>query len=324
MIDFRRRELALLGAASLLTSTAVWAQGYPSQPIQVIVPFPAGSISDVVARIVSEKLSPRLGQPVVVQNRPGAGATIGSGEAARAKADGHTLLFSGNSTLAINPSLFRKLPYDPKKDFLPLTMAGEIPTVLIARKELPGNSLAELLKAVKAKPGSISIAYGSATAQVAIDVLNKEAGARFTAVPYKGEPLGMADILGGHVDMMILNLPVAYQAIREGKVKAIALPGNRRVEALPDVPLASETVPSYSLPNGWLAFWAPAGTPPAIAERLHKEIVDILALPDVKQRILATGGYVLYTTTPQQLHERTERDAAKWAAMIKGAGIELQ
>lgn len=321
----RRTFLRTLAGVSLaaLCGGAI-AQAYPSQPVQMVVPFPAGSISDVVARIVADKLGGRLGQPVLVQNRPGAGATIGSGEVARAKPDGHTILFGGNSTLTINPFLYRKVPYDPQKDFQPLTMAGEIPTVLIARKDLGIDSMADLLRIARERPGKVSIAYGSATSNVAIQMLNRAAGIDLAAVPYRGEPLGMADLLGGHVDLMILNLPVAYQQILDGRVKAIAMPGNRSVEALPNVPLASQAVPGYTMPNGWLAMWVPAGTPAAITERLHREIVAILHLPDVRAKILATGGYFLYTTTPAELQARTDQDAARWASMIKTAGIELQ
>lgn len=315
---------ALAGLVLAAAGSVALAQAYPTQPVQMIVPFPAGSISDVVARIIAEKLGPRLGQPVIVQNRPGAGATIGSGEAARAKADGHTILFGGNSTLTINPYLYRKVPYDPQKDFQPLTMAGEIPTVLIARKDLGIDSVADLLRLAKERPGKISIAHGSATSNVAVQMLKGAAGIDLASIPYKGEPLGMADLLGGHVDLMILNLPVAYQHILEGRVRAIGLPGNRKVDALPALPLVSQAVPGYSMPNGWLALWLPAATPAPIAERLHKELVEILGLPEVRTRILATGGYILYTTTPRELQARTEQDAARWASMIKAAGIEQQ
>jgi tripartite-type tricarboxylate transporter receptor subunit TctC len=320
----RRTFLNALVATALGASAGVLAQAYPSQPVQMIVPFPAGSISDTVARIVSEKLGQRLGQPVLVQNRPGAGATLGSGEVARAKADGHTILFSGNSTLTINPFLYRKVPYDPQMDFQPLTMAGEIPTVLIARKDLGVENMADLIKLAKERPGKFSIAHGSATSNVAIQMLKSVAGIDVASVPYKGEPLGMTDVLGGHVDLMILNLPVAYQHILDGRVKAIALPGNRKVDALPSIPLVSETLAGYTMPNGWLAMWVPGATPAPVAHRLHKELVEILNASDVRARILATGGYLLYTTTPQELQARTDQDAARWARMIKEARIELQ
>jgi len=313
--------MALTTMAALGSATAA---EYPNKPVQIVVPFPAGSITDTVGRIIAERLTVKLGQPVIIQNKPGAGATIGSADVARAAPDGYTVLFGGNSTLTINPYLYKKLPYDPAKAFDPLTIAGEIPTVLIARPGLGIKPMQDLVSAAKKAPGSISVATGSTTAQVAVAALNRAAGINLISVPYKGEPLGLTDLLGGHVDLMILNLPVAYQYLQEEKVIALALPGNRNVQALPHVPLVSETVPGYVMPNGWLAFWVPAGTPAPIAQRLQKELVAVLNEPQVHSRIEATGGYVLYTGTPAQLRERTEQDAAKWSQLIKESGIEPQ
>jgi len=317
----RLTSTMVLAMAALGSATAA---EYPTKPVQIVVPFPAGSITDTVGRIIAERLTVKLGQPVIIQNKPGAGATIGSGEAARAAPDGYTVLFGGNSTLTINPYLYKKLPYDPATAFDPLTIAGEIPTVLIARPDLGIKTMRDLVSAAKNAPNTISVATGSTTSQVSVAALNRAADIDLINVPYKGEPLGLTDLLGGHVDLMILNLPVAYQYLQEKKVIALAFPGNRKVKTLSNVPLASETVPGYSMPNGWLGFWVPAGTPAPIAQRLHEELVAVLNEPQVHSRIEATGGYVLYTSTPEQLRERTEQDAAKWSKLINESGIEPQ
>lgn len=309
----------VLGLAALLPASA---QDYPARSVTIVVPFPAGSISDTLARVIADKLRPALGQTVVVENKPGVGGIVGAAYVAKAKADGYTIMLGSNSTNAINPFLFKSLPYDPAKDFAPIAFAGEIPGVLIARPDLPVKNLADIIKLGKSK--GLTYAYGNTTHLVSGETFKNAAAIDLTTVPYKGEPPGLTDIIGGQVDMMSLNLPVAYQMIKAGKVKAIAFTGPRKVSALPDVPLASETLPAFSMPNGWLAFFAPARTPNAVIERLNKELVAIMNMPDVKAKIEGTGGYVLYSGTPDELQKRVDQDAKRWGELIKAAKVPPQ
>lgn len=309
----------VLGLAAVLPASA---QDYPARSVTIVVPFPAGSISDTLARVIADKLRPALGQTVVVENKPGVGGIVGAAYVAKAKADGYTIMLGSNSTNAINPFLFKSLPYDPAKDFAPIAFAGEIPGVLIARPDLPVKNLADIIKLGKSK--GLTYAYGNTTHLVSGETFKNAAAIDLTTVPYKGEPPGLTDIIGGQVDMMSLNLPVAYQMIKAGKVKAIAFTGPRKVSALPDVPLASETLPAFSMPNGWLAFFAPARTPNAVIERLNKELVAIMNMPDVKAKIEGTGGYVLYSGTPDELQKRVDQDAKRWGELIKAAKVPPQ
>ena len=317
---FKTSSAALvLGLAAVLPASA---QDYPARSVTIIVPFPAGSISDTLARVIADKLRPALGQTVVVENKPGVGGIVGAAYVAKAKADGYTIMLGSNSTNAINPFLFKSLSYDPVKDFAPIAFAGEIPGVLIARPDLPVKNLADIIKLGKSK--GLTYAYGNTTHLVSGETFKNAAAIDLTTVPYKGEPPGLTDIIGGQVDMMSLNLPVAYQMIKAGKVKAIALTGPRKLSDMPDVPLASETLPAFSMPNGWLAFFAPARTPNAVIERLNKELVAIMNMPDVKAKIEGTGGYVLYSGTPDELQKRVDQDAKRWGDLIKAAKVPPQ
>ncbi len=300
------------------------SEEYPTRMITIVVPFSAGAISDSVARVVAEKMRLGLGQSVIVENKPSVGGMVGAADVAKAKPDGYRILLSSNSINSINASLFKQLPYNPEKDFAPISMAGEIPAVLISRADLPVSNLRDVINLAKSKPGAISFASGNTTGQIAGEALKSAAGIDLNNVPYKSEPLGMTDVLSGQVDLMFLNLPVAYSQIRAGKIKAIAFTGRDRVAVLPDVQRANETVPSYTMPNGWLAFFAPAGTPKPIIDRLNKEIVSALRHPEVKAKLEATGGYMVDSSTPDELAARVQKDSERWAELIKGAKISQQ
>ena len=312
-------RLALLGA--LLTASAVAAQDFPSRGITIVAPFPAGSISDAVARIVAERMAKPLGQPVVVENRPGLNGAVGASQVTRAKPDGYTLLLGTNGILFINPLLFRNLPYDPK-DLAPLALAAEVPAVLVSRKSLNVSSLREVIALARQRP--LTIASGQATAQVAAETLRESAGIALTGVPYKGEPPGLTDVVGERVDLMVLNLPIAYPQIKAGTVVPIALVGAVKVPALPDLPLAGETLPGFGLPNGWTGFFAPAGTPPAVRALLGKEILAALQAPESRQRIEAAVGTLVTLENADQLAARIQRESAVWAGVIKAAKVDLQ
>jgi len=311
-------------AAFLLTCMPVAAMAsFPERPITIVVPFSPGSISDTVTRLVAESMRASLGQQVIVDNKPGAAGMIGAGQVARANPDGHTILLGSNSTNAINKSLYKQMQYDLERDFAPISMAGEIPAVLIARKGLGVSNVQELIDYDKANPEKLTFANGNTTNQISGLTLNKLAGMSMVNVPYKSEPEGMMAVLGDQVDLMLLNLPVAYPHIKSGKVNALAFPGGSKVEALPEVPTASETVPDYTIPNGWLAFFAPAGTPRDVVEKLNKSIVDALNEPAVAEKLASSGGYIVKSSTPEELDQLVKHDFAKWAQLIKDANIPM-
>jgi tripartite-type tricarboxylate transporter receptor subunit TctC len=297
------------------------AQEFPSRPVTIIAPFPAGSISDVVARLAAERMQKSLGQPVVVENRPGLNGAVGAAQVAKAKPDGYTLLLGTNGIMFINPLLFKSLPYEPK-DLAPLALAAEVPAVLIARSGLEAKTLHEAIALAKHKP--LTIASGQATAQVATEALRESAAIQLSGVPYKGEPPGLTDVVGGRVDLMVLNLPIAYPQIKAGTVRALALVGAAKVPALPEIPLAGETLPGFALPNGWTGFFAPTGTPADVRLRLERALLGALQAPEFRQRIEASVGTLVSIENAATLEARIRRESEAWAKLIKAAKVDLQ
>jgi tripartite-type tricarboxylate transporter receptor subunit TctC len=299
------------------------AQEFPSRPVTIVVPFPAGSISDVVARLTAERMQKSIGQPVVVENKPGLNGSVGASQVTKAKPDGYTVLLGTNGIMFINPLLFRNLPYDPK-DLAPLALAAEVPAVLVGRSGLEAKNLRQAIALAKQKPGGLTIASGQATAQVATEALRESAAIQMTGVPYKGEPPGLTDVVGGRVDLMVLNLPIAYPQIKAGTVRALALVGAAKVPALPEIPLAGETLPGFALPNGWTGFFAPAGTPADVRAKLEKEILAALGAPEFRSRIEASIGTLVSIENAATLEARIRRESEAWARLIKAAKVDLQ
>jgi tripartite-type tricarboxylate transporter receptor subunit TctC len=316
----KRALLSLL--ASLLPSLAA-AQDFPVRSVTIVVPFPAGSISDVVARLAADRMAKPLGQAVVVENRPGLNGSVGAGQVTRAKPDGYTLLLGTNGILMINGLLFKSLPYEPK-DLAPLALAAEVPAVLIARASLEAKSLRDAIALAKQKPGALSIATGQATAQMAAESLREAAGIQLNAIPYKGEPPGLTDVVGGRVDLMVLNLPIAYPQIRAGTVLPLALVGAAKVPAMPEIPLAGDTLPGFAMPNGWTGFFVHAATPTPVRARLGKEVLAALQAPEFRQRIEASVGTLVTLEDAAQLEARIQRESAIWTRVIKAAKVDLQ
>jgi tripartite-type tricarboxylate transporter receptor subunit TctC len=304
-----------------LVAFGAHAQEFPSRPVTIVVPFPAGSISDVVSRLAAERMQKSLGQPVVVENRPGLNGAVGAAQVTKAKPDGYTLLLGTNGIMFINPLLFRSLPYEPK-DLAPLALAAEVPAVLIARSGLEAKTLREAIALAKHKP--LTIASGQATAQVATEALRESAAIQMTGVPYKGEPPGLTDVVGGRVDLMVLNLPIAYPQIKAGTVRALALVGAAKVPALPEIPLAGETLPGFALPNGWTGFFAPTGTPADVRLRLERALLGALQAPEFRQRIEASVGTLVSIENAATLEARIRRESEAWAKLIKAAKVDLQ
>jgi tripartite-type tricarboxylate transporter receptor subunit TctC len=314
--------LAALLAALQLPATAP-AQDYPTRQVTIIVPFAPGGSADIGARIFAQKLSERLGKPVVVENRAGAGTVIGASAAARAAPDGYTLLMGGSSALAYNVTLHKKLPYDPAKDFVPLAHVAAIPFVLVVQPSLPVHSLPDLIKLAKDRPGQL--AFGTAgigsPAHLCAEYLRGMTGIDITYIPYKGSAPAMTDFVAGQVPVMFVDLPPALPLIREGKMRALGMSSSARVPAAPEIPpLAEGGVPGYDA-GGWLMFVAPANTPKEIVAKLHGEFKAIAALPEIRQRFTGMGLIPIDSPPVEALQAFVQSEIVRWGRVIQQAGI---
>jgi tripartite-type tricarboxylate transporter receptor subunit TctC len=319
----RRRFLGLAGvvaAASALPRLAV-AQAYPSRPLHWIVPFPAGGSTDLVARLMGEWLAARLGQPVVIENKPGGGTNIGVQAAVNAPPDGYTLLLA-LATNAINPSLYKSLPFDFQRDIAPVAGVAELPLVMDVNVALPAKTVPEFIAYAKANPGKINFAsFGARTiSHLAIELLKIAAGIDVVHVPYQGGAPMLTDMLGGRLQAGIDALPNSLPHIRAGTVRALAVLSAKRSPALPEVPTMAETLKGFDV-TPWTAVGVPSGTPPEIIERLNGEINAGLADPAIKARIAEVGGTPLLYS-PSELRAMIARDTEKWAKVVAQAGIQ--
>ncbi len=308
-------------AAQPVPSTTNW----PDRPIHLIVPFPAGSSSDIVARIVAQRLSERLGQPLVVENRPGASGNVGTEAVAHAKPDGYTIGLANTSTHTLSPSLMANPTYDPVKDFAPISMIGASPFVLAAYPGMGADTVQKLIALAKAKPGKLTFAEaGPATlANLAGVLFAKMANIELMPVSYRGSEQEVLDIIEGRVDMQFATIPPTLNLIRDSKVRAIAVTGAQRSPALADVPTVAESgLPGYESVL-WQALYAPAGTPAAFVSRLNSEVNAILHQAEAIDA-LAKLGVEAQPGTPQQLASRIAADIAKWHDVIVSAGIKPQ
>ncbi|MBO9353538.1 tripartite tricarboxylate transporter substrate binding protein [Bordetella petrii] len=313
---------ALAAAAMALAAPAVSA--YPDRPITVINPWTAGGPADTVARPILEKLSQRLGQPVVLENRAGANGLIGATYVARAKPDGYTLLFSHVGPITISPALTKDMPFDPVRDFAPITQVVSAPTVLLVRPGLPIHNLKELVDYARAHPGKLS--YGSvgpgSTTHLAGVILGDMADIDLLHVPYKGAAPVVTDLLGGQIDMGFLNIAGAMPYIKSGQLRPIGVSTLKRSALLPDLPAIAETYPGFEV-NSWYGLMAPAKTPPAIVQQLQREVSEILKLPDIKKQFEAIG-LAPEGTASDVYAQQIERDLARWADIVKAAGLKPQ
>jgi tripartite-type tricarboxylate transporter receptor subunit TctC len=321
---FVRRFAALFATIVLLASALpASAQNYPSRSIAVVVPFPAGGSADTLARLIGQMLSERLGQAVIVENKPGAGGNLGTDAVAKAAPDGYTLLLTPSS-IAIAPALYTKLPFDPIKDFAPVTLLGSIPMVVVVYPEFPPKTLAELIALAKAKPGEISYASAGngSTNHLAVELFKIKTGIDMLHVPYRGNPLAIVDVIAGRVPVFFDFVLTGLPHVREGKVRALAVTGAHRSQVLPDVPTVAEAeVPGFEA-STWFAVYAPAGTKPEIVEKLNAEILAVLALPKIRERLTALGVDIL-AEGPQGLAALTKSDLEKWGPIVQKAGVKL-
>jgi tripartite-type tricarboxylate transporter receptor subunit TctC len=311
--------VALTGALGLAV-----ADDYPTRPITLIVPFPPGGSTTVMARNVADKMSAALGQQIVVENRGGAGGTLGTRFVAKAAPDGYAILLSYTATMAIAPAMNANAGYDPGKDFAPIGMIGFAPSVLVVHPSMPVHSIAELISQAKAAPSPLQ--YGSpgvgTVNHLAFEYLATEAGIKLLHVPYKGNGPAISDLLGGHIPMMFLPIPVALGNVKAGTLRALAITSVKRSSLLPEVPTVAESVPGFEVALRY-GLAAPAGTPPAVIARLNKELNAALAAEDVKTR-LATEGAEALSGTPEIYAADIAAEEKKYGGLVKKLGLKVE
>ena len=321
-------RLALVLLALGLAMPGAAAQGdanWPDKPIRVVVPFPAGSLTDITMRILQQQIGSRLGQQLVIDNRSGASGNIGADALAKSPGDGYNFGLATNSTHAVATALNPRLPYDPIKDFALISLIGDSPYVLITSPSLPANSVQELIALAKAKPGALNYASAgpASLAHLAGALFAQMAGVKITEVPYRSSAQSVLDTSEGRIEMQFGTMAPVLPQVRAGKVKALAVTSLKRSDALPDVPtLAESGLPGYEA-TLWLAMVAPAATPPAIVARMGHELREVLAQADVIEAFKAQGIEAL-VSTPEELRARIERDIAKWRKLAQETGISMQ
>lgn len=307
-----------------VVAVPVAAQPYPSKPIRMIVPSAPGSGPDLMARAVGQKLSDALGHRVVVEARPGAGGIIGSEFVAKSPPDGYTLIMGNAGSHSVNPSLYRKLPYDPQKDFAPVSLVSSAPNILIVHPSLPVKSVKELIAIAKARPGDLSFGSGGngSTAHLSGELFRTMANIKMVHVPFKGAPSAVLGVMTGEVSLAILNLPPALPHVKSGRLKALGVSTAKRSSAVPELPTIAEAgLPGYEA-TAWYGVLAPAGTPAEIVARLNTEIVKGLRTEDLRKRIAADGGEVI-GSTPEEFAVVMKRDIAKWAKVVVLSGARV-
>jgi tripartite-type tricarboxylate transporter receptor subunit TctC len=326
----RRLSLRILYALSLaaplglglLSSTSASAQAYPNRPIRLVVTFPTGGAPDILARLFSEKA--QLGQPVVIDNKPGAGGNIGSDIVAKSAGDGYTIVMGTVGTHSINGSLYEKMPYDMVKNFSPISLIASAPNLLVVNNDLPVKTVNELIAYMKANPNKLS--FGSpgigTSVHMSGELFKSMTGTSMTHVPYKGRQFFLPDLLGGSIQLVFDNMPSALPMAKEGKIRAIAQTTAKRSPAAPDVPTVAESLPGFEATT-WFAMFAPANTPKPIIDKLNAEVVRIFKLPDVAER-LKTLGLDPVLSTPDELGKYQASEIVKWTKVVKESGAKAE
>ncbi|MGE0875353.1 MAG: Bug family tripartite tricarboxylate transporter substrate binding protein [Burkholderiales bacterium] len=318
-----KRFLAVCGALALALSggTPVLAQSYPDKPVRLVVPYPPGGTADLLARLIGQALGDGLKQPIVVENRGGAGGNIAADYVARSPADGYTLLFGNVAVFSINPTLYKKIPFNPIKDFAPVSLVASVPQMLVVHPSMSVSSVKELVNLARSKPGELNYAsggIGSAT-QLAVELVKTTAGVNIVHVPFKGSGPALAALAGGQVSMMIENVPTALPFVRDGRLRALAITTAKRSSLVANLPtLAESGFPGYDL-SAWFGVQAPAGTPPPIVARLNHEIVAAVQSPQLKERFASLGADPV-TNTPEEFAVFIKNELEKWAVIVKQSG----
>ena len=300
--------------------TAAWAQTYPAKPIRIVVGFPPGGGNDIIARLVGAKMQEAWGQPVVIDNKPGANSIIAAEFVAKSAPDGYTLLVNATGGMSVNPVLYAKLPYDSLRDFVPISMVGSFPLVLVVHPSVPANSVQELVAYAKANPGKLNYSAGSTAFQVASEMFKQMTGTDIKHIPYKGSAASITAVMAGDVQMTIVDTPPLVPQIKSSRVKALAVTSSKRSASMPEVPAMAETVPGYEMVL-WIGVFAPAGTPGEVAAKLNAEVVRIVKLSDVREKLDGLDVEPLGNTS-EQMAEWIRREIAKFGPVVKAANIQ--
>ena len=319
---FKKLKLAVLVMLPVASAAeAALAQDYPTKPIRMVVAVAPAGPTDILARMIGQKLTESWGQPVIVDNRPGGGQVLGTDIVAKSPPDGYTLLMSTN-TFAVNPALFKKLPYDPQRDFAPITLVAEVPLILAVHPSVPASTVKELIAVAKARPGQLN--YGSSgtssSLRLAAELMQSMANIQMVHVPYKGTSPATTALVGGQVQLMFTNPMVALSQVKAGKLRALAITSARRSDTIPELPTMSEAgLPGYTA-GSWFGLMAPGKTSLAIVNKLHGEVVGILRTPNVQAQMAGSGANAI-GNTPQEFSSYIRADMAKWAKVIRASGI---
>ncbi|HEV3007578.1 MAG TPA: tripartite tricarboxylate transporter substrate binding protein [Burkholderiales bacterium] len=315
-------RFVLLLITALLCGAA-FAQPFPSKPVRIIVPFSPGGVADSSARVISERLAARLGQSVLVENRPGASGNIGTHGVATSPADGYTLLLGFDGTMVVNPHVYAKLPFDTLRDFAPVTKLGDATLILVAHPSVAAKDLREFLAVAKAQNFSYGTAGTGSTPHLAGELLAQRTGIALTHVPYKGGGQAMGDVVGGQIPLVFTAIATAQQFVKAGKLKALGVSSARRSSALPEVPTFIESGLDGFVVDSWVGILAPAKTPPAVVERLQKDIAAVLGEAETRSRY-ATLGIEPVGNAPEQFTEQIRADLARWERVVRQAGIRIE
>ncbi|GAB7547755.1 Bug family tripartite tricarboxylate transporter substrate binding protein [Cupriavidus sp. 8B] len=315
------KALSLLGVA--LCAAPAQAQGYPARPVVLVVPFPPGGAVDIIGRLVGKKLGDRLGQPVVIENRAGAGTIVGAGYVAKAAPDGYTLFISSGSTFTVNPAINANLPYDPVKSFEPIGLVARVPLILLANRDVPVDNLKQMMAAVKATPGKY--AYGSfgngTTGHFAGEMILGATGMQLQHIPYKGSAPAIADLIGGQIPFSVDTIAASLPHIKSGRIKVIAVAGARRATLLPEVPTVAESgFPGFDA-DSWVAIAAPRGLPPDVKSRLEKALAQAMKDHEIQEKLVANGLEPSYAT-PEQVGTMIDKDLPRMRAIAQKANIQ--
>jgi len=316
------RRLFTAAALLALSASTVFAQAYPSRQITLVVPFAPGGPADFLGRLIGQKMSDDLGQQIVVDNRPGANTIIGAQAVAKANPDGYTLLMAIDGTLVMNPFLYSKLPYDPFKDFAPVSLIALVPSALVGNIGVPVNSIKELVEQERAKPGTFQIGISTPTSQVNVGLLNMMAGTNFSMVPYRGGTTQITGILAGDIPLGMESVNVSLPLWREKKVKILGLVSAQRLSLAPEIPAIAETFPGYDL-GIWQSIVAPANTPRDVIDRLHGSIRKVLAMAEVRDKLTAAGIEPAVSATPEDFAAFIRSQADTRAKVIRAVGMKL-